>query len=78
MTTFDERERSFEKKFAMDQELRVARQVLDQARERKGELGVAAARLTSDRNHLAETCQNELGLLPEQLLADASVLVVAG
>ncbi|MGH9493196.1 MAG: chromosome segregation protein SMC, partial [Terriglobales bacterium] len=63
---------------ALEQELRAARQSLDQVRDRKGELGVAAARLTSDRNHLAETCQNELGLLPEQLLADASVLVVAG
>jgi chromosome segregation protein len=63
---------------ALEQELRAARQSLDQARDRKGELGVASARLTSDRNHLAETCQNELGLLPEQLLADASVLVVTG
>jgi chromosome segregation protein len=63
---------------ALEQEVRAARQSLDQARDRKGELGVAAARLTSDRNHLAETCQNELGLLPEQLLADASVLVVTG
>jgi chromosome segregation protein len=63
---------------ALEQELRAARLALDQFRDRKGELGVAAARLTSDRNHLAETCQNELGLLPEQLLTDASVLVVAG
>ncbi len=63
---------------ALEQELRAARQSLDQVRDHKGELGVAAARLTSDRNHLAETCQNELGLLPEQLLADASVLVVTG
>nr|MDP9264056.1 chromosome segregation protein SMC [Acidobacteriota bacterium] len=63
---------------ALEQELRAARQSLDRVRDGKGELGVAAARLTSDRNHLADTCQNELGLLPEQLLADASVLVVTG
>ncbi|MGH9492107.1 MAG: chromosome segregation protein SMC, partial [Terriglobales bacterium] len=62
----------------LERELRAARQSLDQVRDRRGELGVAAARLTSDRNHLAETCQNELGLSPEQLLADASVLVVTG
>ena len=51
--------------------LRSLRQQLDLARDRRGELSAAAAKLQSDLQHLAETCLNELGMERADLLAEA-------
>jgi chromosome segregation protein len=56
--------------------LRVARQLLDQARDRRGELSAAAAKLQSDAQYMAETCLNELGIERHELLADTTIPVV--
>jgi chromosome segregation protein len=58
--------------------LRDARQLLDQARDRKGDLSAAAAKLQADAQYLSETCLNELSLEREHLMADASVAIVFG
>jgi hypothetical protein len=42
--------------------LRSARQLLDQARDRRGELQATAAKLQADAMYMAETCLNELGI----------------
>ena len=39
-----------------------AAQLLDQARDRRGELSAAAAKLQSDGQYMSETCLNELGV----------------
>ena len=46
----------------IDELLRSARQLLDQARDRRGELQAAAAKLQADAMYMAETCLNELGI----------------
>src|ERR1700679_3255157 len=58
--------------------LREARQLLDQARDRRGELSAAAAKLQSDAQYMAETCLNELGVQRYELLADATIATVSG
>jgi chromosome segregation protein len=59
----------------MEQELRAQRAMLDGIRDRRGEHSTQIARLESNGQHLAETCLNELGLTPEQLLSgDAAYL----
>jgi len=58
--------------------LRSSRQLLDQARDRRGDLSAAAAKLQSDRQHMAETCLNELGLERAALMADATLAIVTG
>jgi chromosome segregation protein len=56
--------------------LRAGRQLLDQARDRRGELSAAAAKLQSDAQYMAETCLNELGIERHELLADITIPVV--
>jgi chromosome segregation protein len=62
----------------IDEALHNARQLLDQARDRKGELSAAAAKLESDGQYMAETCLNELGLPRQDLLADTTLPIVSG
>jgi chromosome segregation protein len=62
----------------IDELLRAARQLLDQARDRRGELQAAAAKLQADAMHMAETCLNELGVERDALLADTTIVSVAG
>jgi len=62
----------------IDEALRCARQLLDQARDRRGELGAAAAKLQSDAQYMAESCLNDLGVQRHELLADTTIPVVAG
>jgi len=62
----------------IDELLRGGRQLLDQARDRRGELSAAAAKLQSDMQHMSETCLNELGIEREALLADATLATVTG
>ncbi|HEY6763371.1 MAG TPA: chromosome segregation protein SMC [Candidatus Sulfotelmatobacter sp.] len=62
----------------IDESLRSSRQFLDQARDRRGELSAAAAKLQSDEQHMAETCLNELGIVRETLTADSTVITVSG
>jgi chromosome segregation protein len=58
--------------------LRDARQLLDQARDRRSELSASAAKLQSDAQYMAETCLNELGIQRHELTADARIPVVSG
>jgi chromosome segregation protein len=58
--------------------LRSARQQLDGARDRRGELQAAAAKLQADAMHMAETCLNELGIERQTLITDASISLVEG
>jgi len=62
----------------IDELLRAMRQQLDLARDRRGELSAAAAKLQSDLQHLADTCLNELGLERDALMADATISMVSG
>jgi chromosome segregation protein len=58
--------------------LRTARQQLDAARDRRGELQAQAAKLASDLQHLADTCLNELGIERPVLLADTTIDLLIG
>jgi chromosome segregation protein len=62
----------------IDELLKTTRQQLDLARDRRGELSAAAAKLQSDLQHLAETCLQELGIERAALTADATLLPLAG
>jgi chromosome segregation protein len=62
----------------IDEALRAARQLLDQARDRRGELAAAAAKLQSDAQYMAESCLNDLGVQRQELLADSTIPVFAG
>ena len=62
----------------IDEYLRSARHLLDEARDRRGELSATAAKLQSDIEYMSETCLNELGVTREQLLEDPSLVPVAG
>jgi chromosome segregation protein len=62
----------------IDEALRAARQLLDQARDRRGELSANLAKLQSDAHYMAETCLNELGLQSQELTSDPAISVVAG
>ncbi|MFZ0284748.1 MAG: chromosome segregation protein SMC, partial [Terriglobales bacterium] len=62
----------------IDEALRSGRQALDQARDRRGELAAAFAKLQSDTQYMAETCLNELGIQRPELMADAAIAIVAG
>ena len=46
----------------IDELLRNSRLLLDQARDRRGELSATAAKLESDAQYMSETCINELGV----------------
>ncbi len=62
----------------IDELLRNARQVLDQTRDRRGELQAASAKLEADAMHMAETCLNELGIERAALLGDTTLVLVTG
>jgi chromosome segregation protein len=67
----------------IDELLRHRRLLLDQARDRRGELSAAAAKLESDAQYMSETCINELGveraaLMAETTAADATLTPVTG
>jgi chromosome segregation protein len=62
----------------IDEALRSARQLLDQARDRRGELSAAAAKLQSDAHYMAETCLNELGVQRAELMADSTLTIATG
>jgi len=58
--------------------LKGSRALLDQARDRRGELSAAAAKLQSDVQYMSETCLNELGVERTALMADTSLPIVTG
>jgi len=62
----------------IDEALRTARQLLDQARDRRGELSAAAAKLQSDAQYMSETCLNELGVQRHELLSDSTIPIATG
>ncbi len=62
----------------IDEALHHARQLLDQARDRRGEVSAAAAKLQSDAQYMAETCLHELGIQRHELAADATISLVSG
>jgi chromosome segregation protein len=62
----------------IDEHLHRTRQQLDLARDRRGELSAAAAKLQSDLQHLADTCLNELGVERMVLTADTAISLVVG
>ncbi len=62
----------------IDELLRSARQLLDQARDKRGELQAAAAKLQADAAHMADTCLNELGIERPVLLEDSTLVLVTG
>ena len=61
----------------IDEALRYARQLLEQARDRRADISAAAAKLASDAQYMAETCLNELGLQRHELMADLTVPIAA-
>jgi chromosome segregation protein len=62
----------------IDEQLRGSRQLLDQARDRRGELSAASAKLQSDAEYMAQTCLNELGIEHTELKADTTLATVGG
>jgi chromosome segregation protein len=62
----------------IDELQRDSRQLLDQARDRRGELAAAAAKLQSDGQYMGQTCLNELGVESEVLRADTTIEIVRG
>jgi chromosome segregation protein len=57
----------------IEHQLRGARLEMDAVRDRRGELSAHAAKLQSDRQHMSETCLNELGVTFDTLLGDESI-----
>ena len=53
----------------IEEELKTARQALDAARDRRGELHASVARLQSDGEHMAETCVQDLSIARTDLVA---------
>ncbi len=62
----------------IEEALKAARSELDQTRDRRAELGAAAAKLQSDLEHMSETCLQELSSTREQLLADEQLARLSG
>jgi chromosome segregation protein len=62
----------------IDQTLHSLREVLEQSRDRRGQLSATAAKLLSDGEYMAETCLNELGITRQQLCDDGTVQRVEG
>jgi chromosome segregation protein len=58
--------------------LRQSRMLLDQARDRRGELSANLAKLQSDAQHMAENCLNELGIERSILMSDETIAPVIG
>ena len=63
---------------AIEAELKAAREILDQVRDKRGELAASQAKLTSDVEHMGETCLQELSIPRDELMADESIVKVAG
>ncbi len=61
----------------LEDALKSAREALDAARDRRGELSAALARVGSDVQHMCETCVQELGQPREELMADESLPRIA-
>src|SRR5271166_5130568 len=57
----------------LEEALKSARESLDAARDRRGELSAAQARVQSDVQHMSETCVQELSQQREELMADLSL-----
>jgi chromosome segregation protein len=57
----------------LEEALRLGRETLDAARDRRGQLAAAQARLQSDAQHLSETCVQELSHRREELIADQTL-----
>ncbi len=62
----------------LEEALKSAREALDAARDRRGELAAEQARVKSDVQHMAETCVQELSLQHDELMADESLPRLAG
>jgi chromosome segregation protein len=62
----------------LEEALKTAREALDAARDRRGELSAVQARVDSDLQHMAETCVQELSQQRDELLADQSLPHLAG
>ena len=62
----------------IDEQLRNSRLLLDQARDRRGELTASAAKLQSDAQYISATCLNELGIERSALMADTTLAPVGG
>ncbi len=62
----------------LEEQLRAAREVMDKARDRRGELATSVARLDSDAQHMTETSVNDLGVTPQELIADEALVKVEG
>jgi len=62
----------------IEEELRAARLLLDQARDRRGELSAIAAKLQSDAQYMAESCLNDLGVQRHELMADTTIPIATG
>ena len=62
----------------IDELLHNSRVLLDQARDRRGELSASAAKLDSDAQYMSETCLNELGIERAVLTADTTLTPVSG
>ncbi|MDR3746642.1 MAG: chromosome segregation protein SMC [Acidobacteriota bacterium] len=61
----------------LEETLKSAREALDAARDRRGELAAAQARVQSDAQHMCETCVQELAQQRDELMADESLPRVA-
>lgn len=62
----------------IEEALRTARQLLDAARDRRGDLSAQVAKLQSDAQYMAETCLNDLGVQRAELMADTTIAIVSG
>jgi len=61
----------------LEEALKSARESLDAARDRRGELSAAQARVQSDVQHMSETCVQELSQRRDELMADESLPRIA-
>jgi chromosome segregation protein len=62
----------------LEETLKSAREALDAARDRRGELSASQARVHSDVQHMSESCIQELSLPREELMADQSLPRLTG
>ena len=62
----------------IEEMLRSTRQQLDSSRDRRAEFSTQAAKLESDLQHMADTCLNELGIERPLLMADTTIVPLAG
>ncbi len=62
----------------LEEGLKIARQDLDSARDRRGELSASQARVLADAEHMSETCIQDLSQQRDELMADDSLTRVSG